>query len=411
MNSTEPQPPNGEVLVVGAGPVGLVSALALRSRRRAVILLEAEPEGRSRPGSRAIFMHKESLTLLEQIRPGLGWEIAAHGLVWPTKRTFWRGRQVFVRHYPPPDPSTLPPFASLPQVEIERLLLEACQKASVNFVWNTPVTGVETTPDGVTVRTASGQIWAADYLIGADGAHSVVRQALGIAMEGSRSKNSYIVVDVAEDPDDPLPCERVFHYKHPGVGGRNVLLVPFVGGWRIDLQCRDEDDPERFSGMEGVRRWLPKVMPARYADRITWVSTYQFLQVLARDFTDQHHRALLVGEAAHLFAPFGARGLNSGIADAIAAATAIDTALKEGDPSRAEEAVEEFARVRRAAAEYNRAAARQALAHLQKRSPAMWVKRQIAALLAPRWERAGLWLDSGPYGPRSGPPGQPSGRY
>jgi 3-(3-hydroxy-phenyl)propionate hydroxylase len=411
MNNTEPQPPNREVLVVGAGPVGLVSALALRSRGRAVTLLEAEPAGRSRPGSRAIFVHKESLKLLEQIRPGLGREIAAHGLVWPTKRTFWRGRQVFVRHYPQPDPSTLPPFASLPQIEIERFLFQACQEAGVDFVWNTPVTGVETTPDGVTVTTTAGQIWTAAYLIGADGARSAVRQAIGVPMEGSRSKNSYIVVDVAEDPGDPLPCERVFHYKHPGVGGRNVLLVPFVGGWRIDLQCRDEDDPERFSGMEGVRRWLPKVMPARYADRITWVSTYQFLQVLASDFTDQHQRVLLVGEAAHLFAPFGARGMNSGIADAIAAATAIDTALKEIDRTRAEEAVKQFAWDRRAAAEYNRAAARQALAHLQKRSPAMWVKRHIAALLAPHWERAGRWLDSGPYGPRSGPAEQTSGKY
>lgn len=396
-----------EAIVVGAGPVGMAAALALRARGRPVTVLEAEAEGRARPGSRAIFIHKASLQLLEQLRPGLGWELAAHGLVWPTKRTFWRGKQVFVRHYPPLRPDTLPPFSSLPQVEIERYLYAACQATDVHFIWNAAVQQVETSPEVVTVTTASGQSWSARYVIAADGARSSVRQALGIAMEGSRSTNSYVVVDVAECPDHPLEIERIFHYEHPAVGHRNVLLVPFVGGWRVDLQCNDEDNPEEFSGTEGTQRWLPGVLPARYAEHITWVSTYQFLQVVARSFTDQHGRVLLVGEAAHLFAPFGARGLNSGIADAVAAARALDQALQDGSQARA--AIEEFVDTRRAAAEYNRAAAGQALAHIQTRTPLMQLRRNLAAFIAPYWKGAGVWLDEGPYGPRSGPPGQSVG--
>lgn len=410
-NEMDDQAKKYAVLVVGAGPVGLAAALALCAQGRAVTVLEADQEGRGRPGSRAIFVHRESLKLLEQVQPGLGREIAEHGLVWPTKRTTWQGRDVFVRHYPPPDPRALPPFTSLPQVEIERYLLDACKKAGVHFVWNARVTEVQTTPEGVTLTTEAGQKWMSDYVVAADGARSAIRQALGIQMEGSRSKNSYIVVDVAEDEENPLKKERVFHYHHRGVGGRNVLLVPFVGGWRVDLQCYDDDDPAAFGGPEGVRKWLAKVMPAKYAERVTWVSTYQFLQVLAQEFTDKHQRVLLVGEAAHLFAPFGARGMNSGIADATAAAAAIDAALKALDAAGAKQAIEEFARLRRSAAEYNRAAAGQALAHVQKRSLDMWIKRHIAALLAPYWKRAGVWLDAGPYGPRTGPAGQASGKY
>jgi 3-(3-hydroxy-phenyl)propionate hydroxylase len=103
--------------------------------------------------------------------------------------------------------------------------------------------------------------------------------------------------------------------------------------------------------------------------------------------------------------------MNSGIADAVAASNAVDIAFATKDTNVAHEAIEEFARVRRKAAEHNRDAAKQALAHVQKRSPVMQVKRSIAALIAPYWERAGVWLDSGPYGPRSGPAGQSSGKY
>src|SRR5436309_1465996 len=99
MDNINPLPKHSEALVAGAGPVGLASALALRSKGRAVTILEAEPQDRTRPGSRAIFTHRATLKLLEEVSPGLGREIAAHGLVWPIKRTFWRGRQVFVRHY------------------------------------------------------------------------------------------------------------------------------------------------------------------------------------------------------------------------------------------------------------------------------------------------------------------------
>jgi 3-(3-hydroxy-phenyl)propionate hydroxylase len=247
-------------------------------------------------------------------------------------------------------------------------------------------------------------------VVAADGARSAVRKALGIEMEGSRSEGHYVVVDVAEDPAAPLPLERVFHYQHPGIGHRNVLIVPFRGGWRIDLQLDTRDSPEEFGSLEGVRRWLPRVMPVGYAERIGWVSTYQFLQLVARSFTDPAQRVLLAGEAAHLFAPFGARGMNSGIADADAAATAIHVALAASNPARAQGAVAQFNALRTAAALFNRAAAGAALAHLRP-SLAQRARQTVAAALAPRVAWCGSWLEHAPYGPRAAPPGSASGRY
>jgi 3-(3-hydroxy-phenyl)propionate hydroxylase len=399
------------VLVVGAGPVGLAAALALRARGLPATVVEAEPEERPRPGSRAIFVHRESLELLERMRAGLGWELAAEGLVWSTKRTFWGDREVYRRTYPPPDPTVLPHSTNLPQVTTERLLHDACKAAGVEFLWDAPVSGVAPSPDGVELLTARGDRLEADYVIGADGARSAVRREIGVTMEGSRSENSFVIVDVEECAEDPLPLERHFYYGHPAVGRRNVLLVPFAGGWRADLQCHPGDDPERFNDPDGVRRWLGQVMPARYADRVRWVSTYQFLQVVASDLADRRRRVLLVGEAAHLFAPFGARGMNSGFADAAAAAAAIQLALDAPDADAAGAAVSEFANQRRVAALYNRDAAGAALAHMQATDRLTRAKRRVAAELARVSRRAGAWLDAAPYGPSGAARDQQTGRY
>ena len=245
-------------IVVGAGPVGLTAALALSAEGIPVTVVEAGAQDRVRPGSRAIFIHGASLQLLEQIRPGLGHALNAHGLIWLTKRTLYRGRELYARTYRPPRPDVLPAATSLPQVVTEQVLHEAAVTAGVEFVWETPVAGVEATASGVTVVAESGQRFDAAYAIGADGARSSVRSSLEIPLEGPRTENAFVIVDTAEDADAPLPVERVFHYEHPAVDGRNVLFVPFAGHWRVDLQCRPDDDAEAFSGTAGVARWLPR---------------------------------------------------------------------------------------------------------------------------------------------------------
>ena len=390
-------------IVVGAGPVGLTAALALSAENVPVTVVEAGTADRVRPGSRAIFIHGASMRLLEGIRLGLGLALADHGLIWLTKRTLYRGREIYAKTYPAPRAGGIPAATSLPQLVTEQLLLAAAQEAGVEFVWESPVAGVEPAGDGVAVVTEAGGRLDAAYVIGADGARSNVRASLGIPLEGPRIENAFVIVDTAEDPDAPLPVERVFHYEHPAVAGRNVLFVPFAGHWRVDLQCRPDDDAEEFSGKDGVKNWLPQVIDEKYADSVTWVSTYVFMQVLAREFAHESGRVLLAGEAAHLFAPFGARGLNSGIPDAIVAARAIRAALDASTDADARAAVAHFAVSRRAAAERNRAASNTALAHLAPTSASTKAKRRAAALAAPYASSAGRWLDSAPYGPRLGP--------
>lgn len=185
------------------------------------------------------------------------------------------------------------------------------------------------------------------------------------------------------------------------------MRVPFTGGFQVDLQCRDDDREEEYGTEEAVRRWLPAVVGEGYADRILWVSTYRFLRKVAASFTDPHRRVLLVGEAAHLFPPFGARGMNSGIADAAAAADAVAAAAAEAVGTGA---VADFAEVRRAAALFNSEAAGAALDHLRPQRRIVRVRQRAAAALAPVVPWCGSWLEHAPYGPRGGAPAV-AGKY
>lgn len=390
----------------------MAAALALDARGVDVSILEADPQDREREGSRANYVHGATLQILDDVHPGLGERVADRGIIWPTRRTFWKGKQVFSRTYSDPGGTgTLPHFTSLRQTTVEEYMLDALEERDIQINWETPVESVDVADDGVVVEDGDGEQWEAAYLVGADGAGSTVRNEIGVNFEGTESENPFVIADVAEVEDNPRPKERIFHYSHPDVGGRNVMLVPFKGAWRLDVTCRVSDDPEVLSGEENLKRIVADTLGERYTDRIEWVSTYQFKQVVADSFVDDDHRVLLAGEAAHLFAPFGGRGMNSGIHDADAAAWSIASAIGADIDSVAERDIENYARLRQKAAEWNTHAAGQALEHLRGDDPVTELKKQGAAILADYWEPAGKWLDEAPFGPLSGPPIPTKGKY
>jgi 3-(3-hydroxy-phenyl)propionate hydroxylase len=391
---------DADLIVAGAGPVGLATALAAHSLGVRTVVLEAVAEEQRDPGSRALFVHKDSLRLLERATPGLGQRIGGFGVVWRRRRTLYRGRRVYDREYPQASRSGLPPFTSLRQRDTERFLREACAEAGISVLWSCAVGEVVPGPGGVEVHAADGRTFRAAYLIGADGGRSAVRRAIGIDLDGVRSTAHHVVVDLADDPDRPGPAERVFHYHNPLMSGRHVLVVPFAGGRQVDVQCATGENPEALARPDFVRSWLPAVVDAQCADRVLSVSHYPFHQRVAERFVDESRRVLLVGDAAHLFAPFGARGMNSGIADADAAAIAVATALRSNGVHRACGAVDDYDRDRRAAALRNRAAAAAALAHMRPHKPWQRIPQELAARLSIVVPRCGEWLEQRPYGPR-----------
>ncbi|WP_336338688.1 FAD-dependent monooxygenase [Haloarcula brevis] len=411
MSTTDAERP---VLIAGAGPVGMTTALALNARGVPATILEAESADRDRSGSRAIYVHGSTLHTLERAHPGLGEDLVEDGLVWPTRRTCWRGKEVFSRTYDNPGgDGKFPHFTSIPQARTEEYMHEAIDEAGIDIHWDCAVETVESGPDGVTVETSDGREWETPYLVGADGGGSTVRDEIGAEFEGDQSENSFIIADVDEidDEDEQWPLERLFHYDDPRAGGRNVMLVPFTGGWRLDIQCIDDDDPDELVTDEKMQEFVSEIMGEQYADNVSWVSSYKFLQVMADTFVDDHRRVLLAGEAAHLLAPFGARGMNSGVADADEAASAITVAYHAQHDAVARDEVELYAARRERAAEYNLEAAGTALEYLQGENPATVLRKEAAASLADYFEPAGEYLDDAPYGPHDAPPIVTTGNY
>jgi 3-(3-hydroxy-phenyl)propionate hydroxylase len=391
-------------VVVGAGPVGLTAALALAVQGQEVAVVEAEPQGRQRPGSRAIILANPTLRRLERAAPGLGRAVADAGIQVRGYDTYYAGKRVFRMPFPVARNPLNGFGASLPQTIPEQLMLARLKELGVPIRWGDPVAGVHTDSSGVTLDFESGPSLRAAYVIGADGARSMVRKSLGISMEGPSDETPFIIVDVDDLPDGSTPkAYGHFHYDCPQLGGRNVMHVPFAGGMRIDLQCLPTDEADYPGSPEGAREWIGSVVDPWYGEHIQWTSTYLFRQVVADTYTDPHRRVLLAGEAAHLFAPFGGRGLNSGVFDATDAATAIARAVAE--PAGAQTYIENCARIRRAWGLRNRDVSSRALARMRGTDRPTRIGRRIAARAAPVVLPAGAWLANGPTMLTLPPPG------
>jgi 2-polyprenyl-6-methoxyphenol hydroxylase-like FAD-dependent oxidoreductase len=296
------------VVVVGAGPVGLTVAGRLVQHGVDVTVVEAGERLRGE-GSKALCMQRETLEVWARL--GVGEQVAARGRHWTLGRTYYRDRELFTTRLPSSADDHFPPFVNVSQTEVERLLLARVEELGVTVHWGRPATGLERHADRVRLDTPDGPVEGA-YAIGADGSRSTVRTLLGVDFPGHSFRDRFLIADVRTDL--PFPDERRFFFDPAFNPGRTVLVHPQPDSvWRIDWQVPPEVDAETERASGGLDRRIRAIVGDRDYE-LVWLTAYRFSQRLADHF--RVGPVFLAGDAAHVMSPFGARGLNSGVADA-----------------------------------------------------------------------------------------------
>lgn len=380
------------VAVIGNGPVGQTTALLLARWGIPTVLLDARPE-RDLIGSKAICQQRDVLDLWESV--GAGRQIAAEGLTWTTSRTFYRDHELFSVEFKDPGRSPFPPFVNLSQARTEQILdARIADQPLIQARWAHHVTGVAQDGAGVTLHcsTEAGPTdIRAPYVVACAGARSEgLRATLGLTFPGDTFVDYFLICDIrAEIPE--WAQERRFYFDPEWNPGRQVLIHPCPGStFRIDWQVPGDFDLAAEESGGALDHRIRQIIGDREYE-IVWKSVYRFHS----RHTDRLRvgRVLLAGDCAHLVAPFGARGLNSGAQDAENAAWKIAFALNGwGDEDLL---LESYHEERLAAARENLAVTSETMDFLVPRDGAAWRRRHDVLERAVADPRAREQVNSG----------------
>lgn len=313
------QPGHHAVVIVGGGITGLTVACALAQYGIAAVLLDEDNTvGVKGASSRGICYTQKSLEIFHRL--GIYERIAAKGVQWSVGRTFAGKDEVYsfdLRQQSAFNLSCQPPFINIQQFYIEGYLVERIYELGrVELRWKNRVTGFEQDASGatLTVETPVGSYSVrADYVIDATGSHSPFRKWVGASVTARKGDDRWCIADVRFGKHPPV--ERHTWVEAPFNENRAVwqhLMGDNV--WRIDYQMAPDADPAQVSREDVVRERLARQFGADCEVEVVWVGPYAYRSECIDAM--RHGRVFFMGDAAKVVSPFGARGGNTGIADA-----------------------------------------------------------------------------------------------
>jgi 3-(3-hydroxy-phenyl)propionate hydroxylase len=307
------------IVIVGGGLAGLTMACCLaRYGVPAVLLDEDNTVGVKGASSRGICYTQRSLEIFERL--GIYERVAAKGVQWSVGRTFAGKDEVYsfdLRKQSGYNLSRQPPFINIQQFYIEAFLVDRIEElGGVDLRWSSRVTAFEQDSEAATlsITTPAGDYrMRADHVIDATGAHSPFRAWAGTSITARKGDDRWCIADVRFTKHPPV--ERHTWIEAPFNENRAVwqhLMGDDV--WRIDYQMPPDADPEYVSREDVVRERLMRQFGADCEIEIVWVGPYAYRS----ECVDRMRcgRVFFMGDAAKVVSPFGARGGNTGIADA-----------------------------------------------------------------------------------------------
>ena len=316
------------VLIAGAGPVGMMSALALGRAGIRVTLLESAA-GLNRD-LRASTFHPPTLDMLAKY--GLTSSLIEQGLV--ARFTQQRDRtQGVIAEF---DLSQLAGLTDHPfRLQCEQwkltdlILAQLTQLPHVTVEFDSRVESVSQTANNVSVHIRQGdqlQTLHGDYLIGADGAWSAVRTQLGIAFEGYTYPERFLVVSTPFEYADHMPQLSYVNYCSDPHEWCVLLRVPTL--WRVLFPTKEDETDEQVLTDESVQTRLQRLLPQSEDYTVVHRTLYKVHQRVAQHF--RQGRVFLAGDAAHINNPLGGMGMNGGIHDAMNLCEKLTAVLLQG---------------------------------------------------------------------------------
>lgn len=303
-----------QILIVGAGPVGMVLACVLAQNGVKVKIVDKREYASSIP--RAINITSPVLKIFEDL--GIGQLILRNALKFDELKAYWNKKPLLNINYKYYKPA-YPHFLHLEQLKIESYLCDHLQAQDVKIERSTSVKNIVVNPDNITVHFAKSnrKEWSENYLfvIGCDGGHSTVRELAGINCLQENYASHFVLVDgeVSHQFRDGL---NQLHYYLSEDG--YLILAPLPGEkYRMIASLKG-----RLSGdLSGkvCPNMFRKLLSERGPDhlklkQILWSTSSNFFHRIAE--TAQRGRIFLAGDAIHQFSPVGGANMNVGIQDA-----------------------------------------------------------------------------------------------
>ncbi len=292
------------MVVVGAGPTGLMLASELALGGAAVRLLEVRAD---MPNiTRAFAVHARTLELLDA--RGMADELLARGVsvyeIAPPGGATMNLREL---------PTRFGMLLVVPQSGTEHVLGARVDDMGVPVVRGAEVVGMTQDGDGVTVACANGSSVRARYIVGCDGAHSTVRRLAGIGFEGKQYETHILLADVhlTRAPQETLT----------GVTNERgaVLMIPFGDGWFRAIawdRLREQAPLSEPVTVDEIRDSFRRIAGEDYGmTDMRWSS--RFLSERKQAERYRAGRVFIAGDAAHVHSPLGGQGMNTGIGDAM----------------------------------------------------------------------------------------------